>query len=409
MTARRIVGIRGARIRTSDRACNIVIDERGRISKVGPRVRLPPRGRVIDARGGLVIPSFVDCHLHLDLAYSLELVKPNKSGTLAEAIRLWDRAKRRLTAANVRERAVRAIREEVRFGTGHIRTHVDVGSGAGLRLLEGVLAAREECREIVDIQVAVFPQDGIIRDPGALAQMRAGLAMGCEVVGGIAHNERTKVDSKRHIGRLFDLAAEFDADIDCHIDETDDPASRCTEYLAAQTIERGWQGRVTASHACALASYGAAHARRVIDLVREARVNVVTNPGVNLHLQGRCDGYPKRRGLTRVRELMEAGVVVAAGQDCIRDPFYPLGTGQMLDVAHMLAHADHLAGPEELDAVLDTVTTNAGRVLRLGEYGVSAGCRADLAVLPVRDAHEAIRMRPVPLYVIKGGRLVGSA
>ncbi len=402
----RIAGIRNARVRGRRQPCDIRIDGEGRIERVGPRLSFARGRRVIDAADALVMPSFVDPHLHLDLAYSLDLVKPNRSGTLIEAIRHWDAAKRKLTAANVRERAIRAIHAEVGFGTGHIRTHVDVGTHAGLRLAEGVLAARDACRNIVDIQVAVFPQDGLLRDPGALDQMRAAMEMGCDVIGGIAHNERTADDSKRHIEMLFELAAEYDADIDCHIDETDDPASRCTEYLAAMTLRHGWQGRVTASHACALASYDDVHARKVIDLLREARVHVVTNPGVNLHLQGRFDRYPKRRGLTRVRELLAAGVTVAAGQDCIRDPFYPLGTGQMLEVAHLLVHADHMSAPGQLTQALDAVTTFAARVLRLSGYGVAPGKRADFVVLPVSDALEAIRTRPIPTHVIKGGRRV---
>jgi cytosine/creatinine deaminase len=408
MTPTRITAIRNARIRGRRQASDILIDSTGRIGKIGPRLRAPKGGRVVDAGGGLVVPSFVDSHLHLDLVYSLDVVKPNKSGTLIEAIRHWDEAKRRLTAADVRDRAIRAIHAEVSFGTGAIRTHVDVGTGAGLRLVEGVLAAREACKHLVDIQIAVFPQDGILKDPGAYDQMRAALERGCDLVGGIAHNERTEDDSVRHIEMLFELAAEFDADIDCHIDETDDPYSRCTEYLAAKTIECGWQGRVTASHVCALASYDDVHASKVIGLLRDARVNVVTNPGVNLHLQGRYDRYPKRRGLTRVTELLQAGVNVAAGQDCIRDPFYPFGTGQMLDVAHMLAHADHLTTPRQVDQVMDAITTGGAKVLRIKGYGVSVGRRADLVVLPVSDVHEALRTRPRPMHVLKSGRLVGS-
>ena len=378
----------------------------GRIEKIGPRLRMPRGGRAIDAGGGLVLPSFVDSHLHLDLAYSLDVAKPNKSGTLMEAIRHWDEAKRRLTPDNVRDRAIRAIHAEVSFGTGFIRTHVDVGTGAGLRLVEGVLAAREACKHLVDIQIAVFPQDGILKDPGAFDQMRGALERGCDLVGGIAHNERTEDDSVRHIEMLFELAAEFDANIDCHIDETDDPCSRCTEYLAAKTIECGWQGRVTASHVCALSSYDNVHAKKVIDLLHDARVSVVTNPGVNLHLQGRYDRYPKRRGLTRVTELLDAGVNVAVGQDCIRDPFYPFGTGQMLDVAHALAHADHLTTPRQLNQVMDAITVGGAKALHIDKYGVRVGCRADLVVLPVGDVHEALRTRPIPTHVLKGGRLI---
>lgn len=402
----RITGIRNARIRGRRRPCDIHIDAGGRIERIGPAGRLRKGRRVIDAGGGLVTPSFVDSHLHLDLAYSLDLVKPNKSGTLTEAIRHWDAAKKKLSVANVRERAVRAIHAEVGFGTGHIRTHVDVGTNAGLRLTEGVLAARQDCADLCDIQIVAFPQDGLVKDPGAYDQMRAALEMGCDLVGGIAHNEPTGDDSKRHIEMLFELATEFDADIDCHIDETDDPASRCTEYLAAMTIRRGRQGRVTAGHVCALASYDDVHARKVIDLLAEARVHVVTNPGVNLHLQGRFDRYPKRRGLTRVSELLAAGVNVAAGQDCIRDPFYPFGTGQMLEVAHLLVHADHMTTARQIDQAYDAVTHNAARALRLDRYGSARGCRADLVVLPVSDVLEAIRTRPIPTHVIKSGNVI---
>lgn len=405
MSQSKITGITNVRLRGKKEPCDILIDDKGRIAKIGRQIRFPKKSVILDGNGGLALPSFIDPHLHLDLAYSLDLVKPNKSGTLIEAIQNWDLAKRAMTSANVTERAIQAIHAEVGFGTGYIRTHVDVGTSAGLRLTEGVLAAKKACEHLADVQVCVFPQDGILRDRGAFEQMREAMRLGCDVVGGIAHNERTEDDSKRHIELLFELAKEFDADIDCHIDETDDPYSRCTEYLAAKTIENQWHGRVTASHVCALASYDNAHARKVIDLLREGRVHVITNPPVNLHLQGRYDRYPKRRGLTRVTELLAAGVNVAAGQDCIRDPFYPLGTGQMLDVAHTLVHADHLSTPPQIEQALDTVTVNAAKAMRLKGYGISTGNRADIVVLPVADAHEAIRLRPRPICVLKSGML----
>ena len=359
----------------------------------------------MDAAGGLTLPGFVDPHVHLDLAYSLDLVKPNRSGTLMEAIQHWRAAKKTMTADSVRERAIRAIDAEARFGTTHIRTHVDVGSTAGLRLVEGVLAAREARQGIVDIQVVVFPQDGVIKDAGVIDRMREAMRLGCDVVGGIAHNERTAVDSQRHIETIFDLAEEFDAGIDCHIDETDDPYSCCTEYLAAETIRRRFQGRVTASHVCALSSYDNAHARRVIDLLAEARVHVVTNPQVNLYLQGRHDRYPKRRGLTRVTELVAAGVNVAAGQDCIRDPFYPLGTGQMLDVGHTLVHADHQSTPAQMNWVLEAITENGAAAMGIA-HGVRGGMPSDLVVLPIADVIDALRLRPIPALVLKWGRVV---
>lgn len=401
-----VAGVKNARIRGKSGLVSIAISDDGRIERIGPGAAPRRGGRVIDAQGGLVTPSFVDSHLHLDLAYSLALVPENRSGTLMEAIRLWAARKKTLTAANVRDRAIRAIKAEVSFGTGFIRTHVDVGTAAGLRLCEGVLAAREACRDICDVQVVVFPQDGVIQDRGAFEQMREGLRLGCDVVGGIAHHERTEGDSRRQIDLLMELAAEFDADIDCHIDESDAPESRCTEYLAACALRHGWQGRVTASHVCALASYSDVHARKVIGLLAAARMHVVTNPGVNLHLQGRFDTYPKRRGLTRARELLAAGVNVAAGQDCIRDPFYPMGTGQMLEAAHLLVHADHFSTPALIESAFDAITVNAARALRLKQYGLRGGAPADLAVLPTPDAHESIRLRPRPTAVLKRGRQV---
>ncbi len=406
-----VVRITNARLRGQQGLHDIQIDGNGKIAaiKAATQPTSKPAPDVIDARSGLVLPSFIDVHLHLDLAYSLDLVPENKSGTLVEAIGLWSEAKRTLTVENVRERALRAIADEVSFGTGAIRNHVDVGSTAGLRLCEGVLAAREKTRDAIDIELVVFPQDGIVRDPGALDRMREALRMGCDVVGGIAHHERTPTDSQRHIELIFDLAEEFDRNIDCHIDETDSPASRCVEYLAAETIKRGWQGRVTASHVCALAGYDEPHAAKVIALLAEAQVHVVTNPQVNLHLQGRFDRYPKRRGLTRVRELMAAGVNVAAGQDCIKDPFYPLGTGQMLDVAHTLVHADHLSLPHQMEACIDAITINAAKAMRRADYGIASGCRADLVILPVENVYEAIRLRPRPLAVLRGGMQVNPS
>ena len=293
------------------------------------------------------------------------------------------------------------------FGTGIFRSHVDVASSAGMRLCEGVLAAREDTNHECKIQFVAFPQDGLVRDPSALDLMRRALKAGVNLVGGIPHIERVPRDGLRHLELVFDLAEEFDTAIDCHIDETDDPQSIYTEHLAALTIERGWQGRVTASHVCALSSYTDVHAARVIGLLAEARVHVVTNPGVNLHLQGRFDRYPKRRGLTRVRELLDAGVICAAGQDCIKDPFYPLGTGQMLDQAFLLVHAEHMSSPERMKQAMEMVCCKAGEVVKLGHHRAEVGALANLAVWPVDSIPELIRLRPRPRAVLHGGRLLG--
>lgn len=371
---------------------------------------VPAPADAVDGQGGLVTPALVDAHVHLDLAYSLGLVPENESGTLLEAIRHWAQAKAGISAENTRARARRAIETEVGYGTGILRSHVDVGSAAGLRLAEGVLAAREDTVRLCKLELVAFPQDGLIRDPGAVENVRQALRSGVDLVGGIPHIERVPRDGLRHLELVFDLAAEFDANIDVHIDETDDPSSRYVEHLAALTIERGWQGRVTASHVCALASYDDVHAAKVVELLVEARVSVVTNPGVNLHLQGRFDNYPKRRGLTRVRALLDAGVPCAVGQDCIQDPFYPLGRGQMLEQVFLLVHAEHMGSPARMKQALEMACCRAGEVVGLGHHKVQPGASANLAVWPVATVAELIRERPRPRVVLHDGRVVaGSA
>ncbi len=382
----------------------------GRISHIEEVEQTSTKPRLadgtIDAAGGFLTPSLVDAHVHLDLAHSIELVPPNKSGTLREAIELWSHAKPQITAENTRDRARRAILAEVSFGTGILRSHVDVSSAAELRLCEGVLAAREATRDICKLLLTAFPQDGLIRDPGAVEFMRSAMKSGVDLVGGIPHIERTPQDGHRHLELVFDLAAEFDANVDVHVDETDDPGSMFTEQLAALTIERGWQGRVTASHVCALSSYDDVYAARVIDLLREAQIMVVTNPGVNLHLQGRYDGYPKRRGLTRIRQLIDAGITCGAGQDCIRDVFYPFGRGQMLEQVFLLAHAEHMTSPERLEQAMQMVCCEAGKVLGLGHHRPEPQAPANLAVWSVESIPDLIAERPRPLAVLHAGRLV---
>lgn len=399
--------IRNARLLDQAGAFCIVI-EQGRIARVAPETDAPPASPVIDAGGGLVTGCLVDPHLHLDLAYSQDLVGANESGTLREAIRLWSEAKATITADDTRQRAERAIRAEVGFGTGLIRSHVDTASNAGLRLTEGVLAARAATRELCEIELVAFPQDGLIRDPGALENCRAAIRAGVDRMGGIPHVEATREDGLRHLDAMFDLAAELDVGIDTHIDETDDPNSRYTEALAAKTIERGFQGRVTASHVCALASYDEAGAQRVMDLIAEARISVVTNPGVNLHLQGRYDGYPKRRGLTRIRDLLARGVNCAAGQDCIRDPFYPFGTGAMLDQAWLLAHAEHMTRPGQMRQALEMVCGMAAAVV-CRPHGIAVGRAARLVIHDAGELQDLIRSRPRPRAVLFDGFVVAEA
>ncbi|MCA9242499.1 MAG: amidohydrolase family protein [Phycisphaerales bacterium] len=411
LTAIAIKRIRRARLLDRDGLFRIDISA-GRIAAIEaePEAEAPvaPSGEEIDGGGMVVTGCLVDPHLHLDLAYSQDLVGPNESGTLREAIGLWSIAKATISAEDTRRRAEKAIRAEVGFGTGLIRSHVDVASNAGLRLTEGVLAAREATRALCEIDLVAFPQDGLTRDPGALENCGAAIDAGVDRMGGIPHVEATREDGLRHLDAVFDLAMKKDVGIDVHIDETDDPNSRYTEALAAKTIERGYQGRVTASHVCALASYDEAGAQRVMDLIAEARISVVTNPGVNLHLQGRYDRYPKRRGLTRIVDLLARGVRCAAGQDCIRDPFYPFGNGAMLDQAWLLAHAEHMSRPGQIRQAFGMVCEMAAAVVGR-EHGVEVGKSARLVVHGAGNIQELVRLRPTPRGVLFDGIMTAGA
>lgn len=361
----------------------------------------------IDADGGLVAGGFVDPHVHLDKAYIAPSLPPNESGTLGEAIENAHRAKAEYTVEDVRDRAVRAIREHVRRGCTRIRTHVDVDTIGELTPLEGVRAAREECAAVADVEIVAFPQEGVLQDPGTADLLDEALDSGADLVGGMPDNERTDADTRAHVDRCLDFAERHGVGVDMHVDETDDPTARSLEYLAAQVVERDFEEPVTAGHTCALATYDDAHAARVVDLVAEAGLFMVTNPPTNLLLQGRHDTQPKRRGITRVDELRAAGVTVAAGQDCLQDAFYPYGRASMLETALLTAHAAHLQTPAERVAAWEMVAGEAATILGT-EHGVESGARAVFNVFPsaVTDRHEALRLGRASRVVVHDGRIV---
>lgn len=364
--------------------------------------------QVIDAKGCLCVPALIDPHLHLDKALIREDVRANESGTLTEAIEIiWER-KRRYTIEDIVERAGRVIMSAVSNGVTHIRTHVDVDNIGGLLPLKGLVETRDRYRDIVDLQIVAFPQEGILQNPGTEDLMWQAMEEGADVVGGMPFNEESDEDGMRHIEIAFEIAQKHDADIDMHVDETDDPAARTLEILARQTIANGWQGRVTAGHTCALAGYANDYADEVISLVKTARINVITNPATNLMLQGRLDEQPKRRGITRVKELLAEGVNVSFGQDCVKDTFYPFGRCDLMEVAFLTAHAAHLSQPEEIEQLFDMPTRNAARVLRLDNYGVEPGCAADLVIFDAKDPADAITAQADKRTVIKRGRVVAE-
>jgi cytosine/creatinine deaminase len=382
--------------------------ENGRIAAVAPAIAGAAR-REIDAAGRLVTPPFVDAHFHLDATLSLGLGgKFNQSGTLAEGIRLWAELQPHLTAEALRERALAYCDLAVSQGLLAIRSHVDVSDDA-LMGAEVLVEVKRRVAPYLDLQLVAFPQMGYFSKPAVAENVRRALALGVDVVGGIPHLEPTAELGRESIMALCGLAAEQGRRVDMHCDETDDPASRQVETLAYETQRLGLGGRVTGSHLCSLHSMDNFYAARLIGRMAAAGLAAVANPLANMVLQGRFDTYPKRRGMTRVPELMAAGCDVALGHDSVLDPWYPLGRADMLDVAHMAVHAGHMTSQAGMRACFAAVTEVPARILGLEGYGLAPGCHADFVLLQARDPVEAIRLRPARLAVVRRGRVVAEA
>jgi cytosine deaminase len=364
--------------------------------------------REIDAGGRLLVPPFIDAHVHLDAVHTVGQPRYNATGTLLEGIQIWSTRKASLSREDVKRRALEEIRWEVAQGTLYIRSHVDV-CDPNLTALRALLELREEVRDICHLQLVAFPQDGIFSFPNGPALMRRAMELGCDLVGGIPHYEWTRDMGVEDVHYAFALAKEFNRDIDCHCDETDDPLSRFSEVMATDTLQQGWHGRVTASHCTAMHSYDNAYASKLIRILAQAQVHVVANPFDNVVLQGRFDTYPKRRGITRIKELVAGGVNVALGHDSIMDPWFPLGRGDMLAAAQLALLLCHMNGYDEINAVFDLITANAAKALRIQDkYGIEEGKPADFLVLDAPSAFEALRLIPVRLHVFKAGREVAS-
>ncbi|GAC1400048.1 MAG: cytosine deaminase [Ktedonobacteraceae bacterium] len=397
--------IRHARLHHADGFIDIAVKD-GQFVKIVSKLSSESAQREIDAAGNLVLPPFIDAHVHLDAVLTVGQPRYNATGTLLEGIQIWSERKPSLTREDVKQRALEEIRWEVAQGTLHIRSHVDV-CDPELTALRALLEVREEIRDMCDLQLVAFPQDGILSFPNGRELMRKAMQLGCDLVGGIPHYEWTRDMGVEDVHYAFALAKEFNRDIDCHCDETDDPHSRFTEVMAADTLQQGWQGRVTASHCTAMHSYDNAYAFKLISLLARARVNVVANPFDNVVLQGRFDTYPKRRGITRVKELLAGGVNVALGHDSIMDPWFPLGKGDMLAAAQLALYLCHMSGYEEMNDVLDLITTNAAKALGiLDTYGIEEGKPANFLILDAPSAFEALRLVPARLHVFKEGREV---
>lgn len=361
-------------------------------------------GEVIDASGKLVSHPFIDCHFHMDATLSYGRPRVNASGTLLEGISLWGELKQEQSREDIVARALDYCRQAVGKGILAIRSHVDV-TDPNFRTVEALLEVREAVRDVLDLQLVAFPQDGWYRAEGAEQQVIRALDAGVDVVGGIPHFERTMGDGAASVRAACELAAERGLRVDLHCDESDDPLSRHIETLAAETIRCGLQGRVAGSHLTSMHSMDNYYVAKLLPLIAEARVAAIPNPLINITLQGRMDTYPKRRGLTRVPELRAAGVTVAFGQDCVRDPWYPLGSGDMLDVAHMGLHVALMTAPDQMRMAFDMVTTSPAAIMGL-DLGLTPGKRGSLVVLDAPDPIEALRLRPTRLAVVSNGRIV---
>ena len=359
----------------------------------------------IDATGRLASPPFVDPHFHMDATLSLGLPRMNRSGTLLEGIALWGELRPTLTREALVERALRYCDLAVSQGLLAIRSHVDT-SDPRLVTVEALLEVRETVAPYIDLQLVAFPQDGYYRSPGAIDALNRALDMGVDVVGGIPHFERTMSDGAASVEALCRIAAERGLPVDMHCDETDDPLSRHIEALAAETIRFGLKGRVAGSHLTSMHSMDNYYVSKLIPLMAEAEINVIPNPLINIMLQGRHDTYPKRRGLTRVRELMEAGLNVSFGHDCVMDPWYSMGSADMLEVGHMAIHVAQMAGIEDKKKIFDALTVNSAKTMGLDSYGLAKGCNADLVILQARDPLEALRLKPNRLAVIRRGKII---
>jgi cytosine deaminase len=397
--------IRNANLPDGRRGVDIAVAN-GCIMEVGPNLDAKAQ-REIDATDRLASPPFVDSHFHMDSTLSYGQPRVNESGTLLEGIALWGELKPHLTVENIKARAMQLCHWAIARGTLAIRSHVDV-SDDRLLMVNALLEVREEIKPYIDLQLVAFPQDGYFRFPRSCENLRRALDLGIDVVGGIPHFERTMEQGAASIKALCELAAERSLPVDMHCDESDDPLSRHIETLTFHTQRLGLQGRVTGSHLTSMHSMDNYYVSKLLPLMAEAHIHVVANPLINITLQGRHDTYPKRRGMTRVKELMQAGINVAFGHDALLDPWYSFGTYDMIEVAHMGLHIAQMTGVDQMQQIFEAITFNGARALGLEGYGLETGCNADIVILQARDLQEALRLKPARLFVIRRGTLIAE-
>ncbi|KON86204.1 cytosine deaminase [Sporosarcina globispora] len=398
--------IKNAKLRGQEGLWNIEIQD-GKIHSLS-QGEAEAGAEILDAAGSLVSAPFIEPHIHLDTTLTAGEPEWNQSGTLFEGIQRWAQRKETLTHEDVKTRAKTALKWQIAQGIQHVRTHVDV-TDPSLTALKALLEVKEEMADYVDLQLVAFPQEGINSYPSGAELMEEALKMGADVVGGIPHFEFTREYGVASMKTAFDLAEKYDRLVDIHCDEIDDEQSRFVEVVAAEAYERELGSRVTASHTTAMGSYNDAYTYKLFRLLKLSNINFVANPLVNIHLQGRFDTYPKRRGITRVKELLEAGLNVSFGHDDIFDPWYPLGTGNMLQVLHMGIHVSQLMGYEQIVNSFDLITNNSAKTLNIEEnYGIEEGKPANLIILDAENEYEAIRKQSAVKCSIRKGRVIAE-
>lgn len=398
--------IKNASLRGKTGLWNITI-ENGKFKNI-TQDKVKDTENTLDVNGSLVLPPFIEPHIHLDTTLTAGEPEWNLSGTLFEGIQRWSERKESLTIEDVKTRSKKAIKWQIAQGIQHIRTHVDV-TDPELTALKAMIEVKEELAEFVNIQLVAFPQEGILSYPNGKELLEEAVKLGADVVGGIPHFEFTREYGVESMKIAFDLAEKYDKLVDIHCDEIDDEQSRFVEVVANEAYQRGYGDKTTASHTTAMGSYNDAYTAKLLRLLKMSNINFVSNPLINIHLQGRFDTYPKRRGLTRVKEIQAAGMNICFGHDDIFDPWYPLGTGNMLQVLHMGIHAAQLMGYEEIINSIDLVTKNSAKTLHIEEeYGIEAGKPANFIVLNADNEYDVIRKQAVVTHSYRNGKLIAG-
>lgn len=380
----------------------------GKFKEIAPELTAVDNEQVIDGKGNVLLPPFVDSHVHLDATLTAGQPEWNESGTLFDGIRIWSERKQDLTKEDVKKRARKTIENMVGHGIQHVRSHVDV-TDPHLIAAQALLELREELKDQIDLQLVAFPQEGILSYPHGRELMEQAVKEGLDVVGGIPHFEFTTEYGWQSVHFLMALADKYDRLVDVHCDEIDDPASRNLEVLATEAYERGMCDRVTASHTTAMGSYNNAYTYKLFRLLKMSDINFVSNPLVNVHLGGRFDTYPKRRGVTRIKELTNAGINVSFGEDDVQDPWNPLGNGNMLDVVTMGVYIAHLMGYHQLQAAFNYVTYNGAKTMHISDqYGIEVGKPANCILLNAADFYNALNKHVEVLYNIRHGKILAE-